>query len=120
MKKFLLITIILGITSQSSIARDEYDKTFDSIYVAQKIYYSLDAQLTKVYKKLKSKLSNKGKRVLAQSEREWIVSRDHRCAYPQTHSVNITCAVSETKARLHFLEDRVRECEELGCKIDKL
>jgi len=120
MKNILLIAIIMGMTSQSSMARDEYDKTFDSIYVAQKIYYSLDAKLNKVYKSLKNKLSKKGKKVLAKSEANWVVERDHKCAYPATSSVNIGCAVSETKDRLHFLEDRVRECEELGCKINKL
>lgn len=118
-KTILTITVLLAIT-QSSMARDAYDKTFDSIYVAQKIYYSLDAKLNKVFKRLKAKLSQKGKKVLNKSESEWVVSRDHKCAYPATNSVNIDCAVSETKIRLHFLEDRVRECKELGCKIDKL
>ena len=51
---------------------------------------------------------------------KWVEDRDHKCAFPETNSVNIGCAVSETKDRLHFLEDRVRECEELGCKEDRL
>jgi len=120
MRKILLIVIILGITSSSVMARDEYDKTFDSIYTAQKIYYSLDAKLNKVYKNLKNELSKSGRKVLARSEAKWVVERDHKCAYPRTHSVNIDCAVYETRARLHFLEDRVRECEEIGCKINRL
>jgi uncharacterized protein YecT (DUF1311 family) len=120
MKKIFLITIIVGFISQSLSARDEYDKTFDSIYVAQKIYYSLDAKLNRVFAKLKSKLSSEGKKALNKSENRWVQARDHKCAFPATNSVNIRCAVSETKARLHFLEDRVRECEELGCKINKL
>jgi uncharacterized protein YecT (DUF1311 family) len=120
MKKILTIAVVIGIMSQSLSARDEYDRTFDSIYVAQKIYYSLDAELNKVFTKLKGKLSKKGKKILNKSEMKWVEDRDHKCAFPETNSVNIECAVSETKDRLHFLEDRVRECEELGCKEDKL
>lgn len=120
MKKTILTIAILVAMTDVSIARDEYNKTFDSIYVAQKIYYSLDAKLNKVFNKLKAKLSKEGKKVLIKSENTWVTNRDHKCAYPETNSVNIGCAVSETKSRLHFLEDRVRECEELGCKIDKL
>ena len=120
MRKILIIALLVGCVSQSTIARDEYDKTFDSLYVAQKIYYSLDKQLNKVYDKLIKKLSKNGKEALTKSEKQWVTDRDHKCAYPETYSVNINCAVSETKERLHFLEDRVRECEEIGCKIDKL
>ncbi len=120
MKKVLIISLIIGFVVQFAVARDKYDRTFDSIYVAQKIYYSLDKKLTEVYKRLKSKLSKKGKRVLIKSEQRWVSDRDHKCAYPETNSVNIDCAVYETKKRLHFLEDRVRECEEIGCKINKL
>ncbi len=120
MKKILAMALLIGFISQSAIARDEYDRTFDSIYVAQKIYYSLDKKLNKVYSKLRKKLSKEGKKVLSKSEAEWVTSRDHKCAYPETNSVNIGCAVYETKERLHFLEDRLRECEELGCKIHKL
>ena len=120
MKKILAIALVIGFISQSLIARDKYDRTFDSIYVAQKIYYSLDRKLNKVFSKLKLKLTAKGKKALVKSEDRWISKRDHKCAFPETQSVNIQCAVSETKSRLHFLEDRVRECEELGCKIDKL
>ncbi len=120
MRKILIISLLIGFILQTAVARDRYDKTFDSIYVAQKIYYSLDKRLTQIYKKLKSKLSKKGKKVLIKSEERWIVDRDHRCAYPETNSVNVDCAVYETKKRLHFLEDRLRECEEIGCKIDRL
>ncbi len=120
MKKILATTIIIGFISQPLIARDEYDRTFDSIYKTQKIYYSLDKKLNKVFGKLKNKLSTKGKRVLMKSENKWVQKRDHNCAFPETHSVNIECAVSETKWRVHFLEDRLRECEELGCKIERL
>jgi uncharacterized protein YecT (DUF1311 family) len=120
MKKILTVALFIGIMSQSVSARDEYDRTFDSIYVAQKIYYSLDAKLNKVFAKLKNKLSKNGKKRLNKSEVKWVEERDHKCAFPQTNSVNIGCAVSETKERLHFLEDRVRECEELGCKEDRL
>lgn len=120
MRKILVISLLIGFATQSVEARDRYDRTFDSIYMANKIYYSLDKRLTKIYNKLKSKLSKKGKRVLIKSEEEWIIKRDHKCAYPETNSVDINCAVYETKRRLHFLEDRVRECEEIGCKINKL
>lgn len=120
MKKTLIVILIFGFTSQLLIARDKYDRTFDSIYVAQKIYYSLDAKLGKVFMKLKKKLSSQGKRILKRSENRWISKRDHKCAFPATNSVNVDCAVSETRIRLHFLEDRLRECEEIGCKIGKL
>jgi uncharacterized protein YecT (DUF1311 family) len=120
MKKLFIGIIIIGVLSQLLSARDEYDRTFDSIYVSQKIYYSLDAKLNKVFSKLKKKLSAKGKQRLKWSEAKWIKKRNRRCAFPETNSVNIECAVSETRARLHFLEDRVRECEEIGCKIKKL
>ena len=120
MKKILATTILISFISQPLIARDEYDRTFDSIYTTQKIYYSLDKRLNKIFAKLKGKLSTRGKKVLMKSENEWVYKRDHTCAFPRTNSVNVQCAVSETKIRLHFLEDRVRECEELQCRIDRL
>ena len=120
MKKILIIAIVMGFTSQSVMARDKYDRTFDSIYMAQKIYYSLDKKLNLVFSQLKNELPSKGKAILNKSENQWISKRDHKCAFPATNSVDISCAISETKARLHFLEDRLRECEETGCKIKNL
>ncbi len=120
MKKILLISLLAGFVLQSVEARDEYDRTFDTIYVARKIYYSLDKKLNEVYSKLKSKLSKDGRKALIKSEAQWVTDRNHKCTYPETNSVNIDCSVSETRKRLHFLEDRLRECEEVGCKINKL
>jgi uncharacterized protein YecT (DUF1311 family) len=118
---YFQLLLLLGVYGLSSLeARDRYDETFDSIYVAQKIYYSLDADLNRVYRALRGHLSKEGRRVLARSERGWVSHRDHRCAYPQTHSVNIDCAVSQTRQRFYFLQERLRECEEIGCRIEKL
>ncbi len=119
MKKIFLIGYII-IGFQFINAKDAYDITFDSIYMANKIYYSLDKELNRVFVKLKKKLSYKGKRILIKSQKRWIKSRNYKCAFPETNSVNIGCAIEETKNRLHFLEDRLRECEEIGCKIDRL
>jgi len=120
MKKLLLITIFAFTALQSAQARDAYDRTFDSIYMAQKIYYSLDRELNHVYKKLRHYLSARGKRLLKENENEWIYRRDHRCAFPETDSVNIDCAVKMTRKRLNFLRERIRECQEIGCKLSKL
>jgi len=120
MKKLAIISAILFALSIQSPARDIYDITFDSLYKANKIYYSLDKELGRVYRRLKRYLSPQGRRILNRSEKEWIVRRDHRCAFPETHSVNIDCAIRETRERLYFLRERLRECQEIGCRIDRL
>ncbi len=120
MKKLIIIGILIGFSLQVLNARDSYSRTFDSIYTAQKIYYSLDKDLNRYYKKLKYKLNRRGKRILANSEADWMERRNHRCAYPRTSSVNINCAIKKTRERLYFLQDRLRECQEIGCRNDRL
>ena len=119
MKKVVSVLALLSITFVSAkFDRDIYDITYDSIYKANKIYYSLDKELSKVYKKIR-KLMKRDKNILIKSEQAWIKKRDHDCAYPNTHSVNIDCAVKYTRDRLYFLKERLRECQESGCKADK-
>jgi len=120
MKKLLTAGAIVLTLAQAIQARDAYDRVFDSIYVAHKIYYSLDKELNSVFKRLNRYLNSRGKRVLRESEDDWIYRRDHRCAFPETNSVNINCAVKMTRERLNFLRERFRECQEIGCKIEKL
>ena len=120
MKKVIVFLIVAFVSSQAIQARDSYDRTFDSIYVAEKIYYSLDKELGRNYKRLIHRLSPRGKRLLRSSERDWIYRRDHRCAYPSTNSVNIDCAVRMTRQRLYFIKERLRECQEVGCRLNRL
>ncbi len=120
MKKMVAFLVIAFAFSQTVQARDSYDRTYDSIYIANKIYYSLDKELGRNFRKLRHYLSPRGKRLLKESENDWIYRRDHRCAYPSTNSVNINCAVRVTRQRLYFLKERLRECQEVGCKLNRL
>ncbi len=120
MKKSIVSLIVIFTFFQTLQARDSYDRTFDSIYVARKIYISLDRELGRNYKRLLHYLSPRGRRLLRSSERDWIYRRDHRCAYPSTNSVNIDCAVRMTRQRLYFIKERLRECQEVGCRLNRL
>jgi len=118
MKK--IFAFIFGLTVLCNVANagDIYDETFDSIYEAQKVYYDLDRELGRVYHELRRYLDYRGREVLKASEKAWISRRDHRCAFPETHSVNIECAIRETRNRLFFLRERLQECRSYGCRIE--
>ena len=120
MYKIILKTIFILFLTQTLQARDDiYSQTFDSIYVAQKIYYSLDKKLNRTYSSLKRHLGRNGKRILINTSKEWIYRRNHLCSFPRTSSVDIGCAVRMTRQRVYFLEDRLRECQEIGCKLNR-
>ncbi|WP_457603133.1 hypothetical protein [Nitratifractor sp.] len=58
--------------------------------------------------------------MLVTGERDWIYRRDHWCACLETHSVDIDCAIRETRERLRFLEARLRESETVEGWIERL
>ncbi len=118
MRKTIIVIAIFSFTSLfARFNKDIYDITYDSIYFGQKIYYSLDKELTYVYKRL-ARIMRRDKNILVKSEQAWIKRRDHACAFPETNSVNIQCAIRYTRKRLYFLKERLRECQEVGCKIE--
>ncbi|WP_456433594.1 lysozyme inhibitor LprI family protein [Nitratifractor sp.] len=120
MKIRWLFPVLILCSVTAAQADDIYDRTFDTIYLSNRVYVALDNRLANVYRRLRRYLGPQGRRILVTSEKDWIHRRDHRCAYPETHSVDIACAIRETRERLRFLEARLRECETVGCRIDRL
>ncbi len=91
---------------------------YDAVHCEQKIYNRADAELNKVYKKLIAKLDADGKDTLRAAQRGWIRERDGECTKQSTDVgpvIMTNCMTEKTVSRTHFLADRLRECETVGC-----
>ena len=96
---------------------------FDELYCARKIFFDLDDELNRYYKLLMEELNNEQKALLKQGQLAWIKERDSSCTSVDEHgvgSVIVSCAVKTTRERLHFLQERCRECQTVGCMTGKL
>lgn len=119
MKKSLLV-LSLGLfifgSYGDNCARPQ--NTFDSLYCARKIFFSLDDDLNKTYQQLKKTLDTRGKQLLKRGQLDWIAERNRECV--NGDAVYVSCAVEKTRQRLYFLKDRLHECQSVGCLNDEL
>ncbi len=119
MKKVMLLAIAIVLSSVSyadNCARPQ--NTFDSLYCARKIFFSLDDELNTKYQSLMKRLDKKGKKQLKRSQLNWIRERNAQCV--EGDAVIVSCAVETTRERLHFLDNRLHECKSVGCINDNL
>ncbi|MDD5272541.1 MAG: lysozyme inhibitor LprI family protein [Methylovulum sp.] len=124
MKRIVAI-VLLGLSAFAQQVNAECDNPsndFDGLYCTIKIYTAADKALNDAYKKLKGQLNKEGKQALASGELVWMESRNSECSTLKDGEffVNLDCAAKTTIERLHFLQDRSRECASSGCQNSKL
>lgn len=119
MKKLLLTILLISLNTVAladNCARPQ--NTFDSLYCARKIFFSLDDDLNATYKALRKQLNKSGKKRLKSGQIDWINERNNACV--NGDAVLVSCAVEMTRSRLYFLKDRLHECKSVGCMYDRL
>ncbi|MHA3049282.1 lysozyme inhibitor LprI family protein [Acinetobacter sp. ANC 4641] len=92
--------------------------TFDDIYCTNKLYASADRELNKNYQLLRGQLTAQQKTILKRSQIAWIKERDQSCTIDS--GVNVECRLNSTQNRNHWLQERLRECNTIGCKTSAL
>ena len=97
---------------------DTARNTYDDIYCTNKVYASADNDLNKNYKLLRAKLTENQKAILKKSQLRWIRERDDECT--TSTGVNVECRLRTTQERNHWLQERLRECNTIGCKTSRL
>ena len=115
--------IIGGLLVTGSAFADNCDRTrntYDDIYCANKVFASADADLNKNYRALMAKLNSSQKNQLKAAQRAWIKSRDLQCSNDDTQTVYVNCNLEQTRERNHWLQERLRECQTVGCKSSAL
>lgn len=118
----IILGLILGVASTFTMANncDKARNTYDDIYCTNKIYASADADLNKNYQQLRQELDETQQKILKKSQLAWIRYRDAECTDDQQVSVDVQCRLSTTQERNHWLLERLRECQTVGCKTTRL
>ncbi|WP_368184447.1 lysozyme inhibitor LprI family protein [Aestuariibius sp. HNIBRBA575] len=124
MKSHLRAAIFgLGLMLPSAVLADNCDQPnltgFDSVYCFSKVYLGEDARLNANYQTLRGHLSSSQTNTLRTSQRNWISMRDRTCMTGPT-TVNVNCALSQTRARADWLQARITECRSVGCATSRL
>ena len=99
---------------------DKARNTYDDIYCTNKIYASADADLNKNYQQLRQQLNGTQQKILKKAQLVWIRHRDASCTDSQQNSVDVQCRLTTTQERNHWLLERLRECQTVGCKTTRL
>ena len=94
--------------------------TYDDIYCTNKIYASADDDLNKNYQHLRHQLNNTQQKILKKSQLAWIRYRDAECTNDLQSTVDVECRLNMTQERNHWLLERIRECDTVGCKTTRL
>ncbi|HHY2118401.1 TPA: lysozyme inhibitor LprI family protein [Acinetobacter baumannii] len=120
MKKIVFAFLCFGITTVYADNCDSARNTYDDIYCTNKIYASADADLNKNYQALRAKLNTAQRNTLKRSQLAWIRQRDAECTDSNRNSVDVQCRLQTTQERNHWLQERLRECQTVGCKTSRL
>ena len=118
----IILGLVCGVLTTLSYA-DNCDKarnTYDDIYCTNKIYASADADLNKNYQQLRQQLNETQQKILKKAQLAWIRHRDASCTDSQQNSVDVQCRLTTTQERNHWLLERLRECQTVGCKTTRL
>lgn len=119
MKKVILGLASLLISSFALANNCENARnTYDDVYCSDKIFASADADLNKNYQALRAQLDTNQKTVLKKSQLAWIRKRDSNCS--SESAVYVRCSLEETQQRNAWLVERIRECNTVGCKSNRL
>lgn len=98
---------------------DKYKTAYDKTYCMAKLFLESDKELNVVYKDLKNTLKPDMKRMLTETQREWISYRDGVCQN-QPGTINVDCNYSVNRERAEYLRDRLRECKTGNCRSDMI
>lgn len=118
----IIFSLICGAMATLSYADncDNARNTYDDIYCTNKIYASADADLNKNYQLLRKQLNETQQKILKKSQLAWIRHRDAECTDDVQSSVNVQCRLTTTQERNNWLQERIRECQTVGCKTTRL
>ncbi|UUM27792.1 lysozyme inhibitor LprI family protein [Acinetobacter colistiniresistens] len=118
----IIFGLICGAVATFSYADncDNARNTYDDIYCTNKVYASADADLNKNYQQLRKQLNETQQKILKKSQLAWIRHRDAECTNDERSSVNVQCRLTTTQERNNWLQDRIRECQTIGCKTTRL
>ena len=118
----VILGLLLGGISTFVLANncDKARNAYDDIYCTNKIYASADADLNKNYQLLRQQLTETQQKILKKSQLAWINYRDGQCSDERQNSVDVECRLSTTQTRNHWLLERIRECQTVGCKTTRL
>lgn len=119
-EKIVFAFLCFGITTVYADNCDSARNTYDDIYCTNKIYASADADLNKNYQALRAKLTTAQRNTLKKSQLAWIRQRDAECTDSNRNSVDVQCRLQTTQERNHWLQERLRECQTVGCKTSRL
>ena len=121
MKKIVFAFLCFGITAVYADNCDSARNTYDGIYCTNKIYASADADLNKNYQQLRQQqLNETQQKILKKAQLAWIRHRDASRTDSQQNSVDVQCRLTTTQERNHWLLERLRECQTVGCKTTRL
>lgn len=120
MKKILTFALFAFASASYADNCARPQNTFDSVYCMKKVFFSLDEDLNKAYKALKTELDEVGTKKLKKTQLAWIKRRNTQCVIESQNAVIVPCAVEMTRERLHFLQDRLHECTSVGCINDRI
>ena len=118
----IILTLLCATIATFSYADncDNARNTYDDIYCTNKIYASADADLNKNYQQLRKQLNTAQQKMLKKSQLAWIRQRDAECTDDVQSTVNVQCRLTTTQDRNHWLQERLRECQTVGCKTSRL
>lgn len=118
----IILALLCGAMATFSYADncDNARNTYDDIYCTNKIYASADADLNKNYQQLRKQLNAAQQKTLKKSQLVWIRQRDAECTDDVQSTVNVQCRLTTTQDRNHWLQERLRECQTVGCKTSRL
>ncbi len=115
------VVALTAIAASSLAIADQCDgptTAINGVYCKTKIFQKADTELNQSYKKLLGKLKPADKLTLRNSQRAWLRNRDETCTEQSVDVgavVNAKCIVEQTNQRVSFLNDRLRECNTVGC-----
>lgn len=119
---WLMIPMVFSAGFANAAGCDAPQAGFDEVHCFAKSYIDLDKKLTSQYQKLMRSIDPSLQSVLKISQRNWLIKRDGQCySYGQDGgSVNMTCAIRETKNRIEFLNQNIAICRKSECAVGKL
>lgn len=124
MKKLLLGAGLAAVcfTAQADNC-DHTRNSLDAIHCSNIIYQKADKELNATYQQLVKKLKVNEKKTLRRAQIRWIKQRDQACTMNSVDMgevIDSACLLDQTTNRTNWLNDRLRECNTVGCIASKL
>ncbi len=102
---------------------DHARNSLDAIHCNNIIYQKADKELNSTYQQLVKKLKVNEKKTLRSAQIRWIKQRDQACtmnSVDMREVIDSACLLDQTTSRTNWLNDRLRECNTVGCMKSKL